>query len=515
MALTQQQIEEARKAVGITTDVNYGASRVAELRKKAAQYNSQNQTRFQETIGDVKQTVSNLGKTYQKTKEKIGKIGEANVKGEQEYGRSLLQTAGAVAGGISQGIGDIFTGAVKTVLPQQTEEKVKQMAITAISEADKALGSPLARLMENYNNLDDKTKKDVDALMGISQLALDLTGFGVGKKVGEIGIKTGIETGKKTLVGTSKIAGEIISPITKSREYLSSRFPKLLGIFTGENDDIIRTALKNPEVANLGIEQGDEALRKAVSEGAENSIKIKNAFIKGFSEAKNNIMGEYTKTLIPKNNIIGEFNKLLKENGVIIGKDGKLNFTISLIKANPGEITKIKDAYAALKKWDKFTIDSLDEYKQLIGKLTRFATEAGVPSKSPFLGKLYNNLNEIAYSKLPKDIAEKYKLLNQKFSNGIEMYDEIVDAFNSGDPFTKLANSLGKNKDTLRQIIEFYEQKTGKDVLPIVAGRELAMEKTAAFGFLNPRSWIDFFISPKVQAKIITKIGELGQKLPK
>ena len=95
------------------------------------------------------------------------------------------------------------------------------------------------------------------------------------------------------------------------------------------------------------------------------------------------------------------------------------------------------------------------------------------------------------------------------------MYDEIVDAFNSGDPFTKLANSLGKNKDTLRQIIEFYEQKTGKDVLPIVAGRELAMEKTAAFGFLNPRSWIDFFISPKVQAKIITKIGELGQKLPK
>ena len=84
----------------------------------------------------------------------------------------------------------------------------------------------------------------------------------------------------------------------------------------------------------------------------------------------------------------------------------------------------------------------------------------------------------------------------------------MVDAFNSGDPFTRIANSLGKNKDSVRGLLEWYEKQSGKPVLPVVAGRELAMEKTAAFGFLNPRSWIDFFISPKIQAKIVTKVGE-------
>ena len=88
------------------------------------------------------------------------------------------------------------------------------------------------------------------------------------------------------------------------------------------------------------------------------------------------------------------------------------------------------------------------------------------------------------------------------------MADEMVDAFNSGDPFTRLANSLGKNKDTLRHIVEFYEKRSGQKILPLVAGRELAMEKTAAFGFLNPRSWIDFFISPETQAKAVVGIGE-------
>lgn len=208
----------------------------------------------------------------------------------------------------------------------------------------------------------------------------------------------------------------------------------------------------------------------------------------------------------------GIFNAALRDNGVTVGKDGSLDFTKSKIVANPGEVTKIKQAYDALNQWDSFTIDSLDEYKQLVGKLTRFADEAGVPSKSPFLGRIYNDLNTIAAQKLPPNVAAQYKALNKNFSDNIGLYDDVVDAFNSGDPFSKLANALGKNKDSLRQVLEFYAQQPGgKDVLPIVAGRELSMEKTAAFGFLNPRSWVDLLISPKVQAKITTRAGEALQ----
>jgi hypothetical protein len=291
-------------------------------------------------------------------------------------------------------------------------------------------------------------------------------------------------------------------------DYAADRIPKLLGIFTGESDDVVRAALRDPKLADTGIADGDAALRKAAQEGADGSVKIRDAFTKAYRDAKSQVLGQYQKVLIPRNNVKGIFNTMLKDNGVQIGKDGSLDFATSKIVANPGEVSKITAAYDALKKWNTFTIDSLDDYKQLVGKLTRFADEAGTPSKSPFLGRLYNQLDTIAKQRLPKDVAAKYGELNKNFSDNIGLYDDVVDAFNSGDPFSKLANALGKNKDSLRQVLEFYAQKGGADVLPVVAGRELAMEKTAAFGFLNPRSWVDLLISPKVQAKITTRVGE-------
>jgi len=45
---------------------------------------------------------------------------------------------------------------------------------------------------------------------------------------------------------------------------------------------------------------------------------------------------------------------------------------------------------------------------------------------------------------------------------------------------------------------------SGEKVLSTVAGRELALEKPAAFGFLNPRQWIDLIFPPEVQARLVT-----------
>jgi hypothetical protein len=327
-----------------------------------------------------------------------------------------------------------------------------------------------------------------------------------------LGAPKALTAGRRALSLTKEGTQAVADVAGKTGAYVSGRLPKLLGIFTGEGDDVITAALRNPQLADEGIEGGDEALRRAVQEGSQNSIKIRNAFLKGHKEAKNEVLGQYSAILEPRNNVVGLFNKLLETNNVKVTKEG-LDFTTSKIIANPGEVSKIQTAYQALKEWDKFTLESLDDYKQLVGKLTRFADEAGVPSKSPFLGTLYREINELAKSRLPKEVADNYENLNKNFSNNIELYDDLVDAFNSGDPFVKLANALGKNKDTLRQVLEFYaKQEGGSDVLPIVAGRELAMEKNAAFGFLNPRSWIDLLISPDLQAKATTRVGKILQR---
>src|SRR3990167_9828027 len=89
----------------------------------------------------------------------------------------------------------------------------------------------------------------------------------------------------------------------------------------------------------------------------------------------------------------------------------------------------------------------------------------------------------------------------------------MVDAFNSGDPFTKIAGVLGENKDSLRMLLNFYKEKTGQDILSVVAGRKLGAERQAAFGLLNPREWIDLVWSPSSQMRFILATGQAGEKI--
>jgi hypothetical protein len=110
---------------------------------------------------------------------------------------------------------------------------------------------------------------------------------------------------------------------------------------------------------------------------------------------------------------------------------------------------------------------------------------------------------------LPSAKAKAYEDLNRKFTNNIDLYNDMVDAFNSGDPFTKLSQLFGANKDSLRQIVDFYEKTTGNKVSPVVAGRTLAQEKAVSPFLFTPRAMIDFFINPKVQASLVTKVGKI------
>ena len=468
------------------------------------------QTFLQDTVSDVKQVGSEIVGSAKRRSDTTMEAIQAGKEGKQGLLRTAGQVFGQGAGFASDIIGSTFKGVVKAVLPQKTETAIKG-GIQKVAEP--VMNTELVKgILQKYNSLDEKTKRDIDAAVGVASLAADVAGAGVAIK----GVKTGVRAGAKVAIKAADTATDLAKGLgnilVKGKSYSVSRVPKILGIFSGESDTIIQQALKNPQAARLGLSQGDEALRLAVREGAEKSIQLRSAFTKAYTQAKSKVLGQYTKTLLNKNEVKNQFKSLLEGYGVKI-KGNSLDFTTSKIIANPGEVSNIEKAWAALNRWDKnLTIDSLDEYKQLVGQLTKFAKETGGSSKSPVLGSLYNSLNNVARSKLPKDIAEKYFGLNKKFSEGIELYNDMVDAFNSGDPFTRLANALGKNKDTLKQVIEFYEARSGSSVLPIVAGRELAMEKQAAFGFLNPRSWIDFFISPELQGKAVLRAGQI---LPK
>ena len=157
---------------------------------------------FGDLVSDIRQTGSNLKETFNRTQSKIQSIANAEQAGEQGKLRSLGQAFGTVAGGVSRSIGDVLMGAVKSVLPQAREEDLKEGVVKMIEKIspttvkiDNALGRPVGSTIEAYNNLPETSKRDVDSLLGISELALDLTGAGFVKKAGQQGVKTGIKAG--------------------------------------------------------------------------------------------------------------------------------------------------------------------------------------------------------------------------------------------------------------------------------------------------------------------------------
>lgn len=447
-----------------------------------------------------------LAQTAEQTGSNISDVANRVSTGKTDVASGVLQGAGAVAEGAMGAVGNAITSTpvVKDVVsavakPVSAGMKAFTNWVSDNPQLQHLATSPMADSVVAILDAHPDIAKNAEAVNNIANAILIAKG----------GITAGakaLETAPKILDTGAQALKTGVKQLTPSIE--GHILPKALGIFTGESNDVIKSALANPAVADIGIKGGDTALRQAVQTGADASLKARTAFETAHGDAFKTLVADVgNPKLVGGKKVLYQFADDLKAQG-IGNKGGKLDFSTSAINANPGEVAKITAAYKAIQGWKDFSLVGMNQLKQLVGKYTKFATEQGGSSKSPFLGKFYNYLDTEIKKSLPKDKAKIYGEMNQKFTNTIGMYNDVVDAFNSGDPFTKIAQTFGANKDTLRQVIDHYEKTTGNKIAPIVAGRTLAQEKNAAFGFLNPRQWVDFLIPPEKQAQAVTKIGK-------
>lgn len=420
--------------------------------------------------------------------------------------------------------------ALGTAQPEQPKR------LSFLQRAKLSFGGPesIQQLKSSEEQAGLRGKPDIGDIADIAGSTLPFIGATAGAPFGPVGVAAGAGVGEAVKRGVGKIFG-VRKDVSAGNEALgvgkevagtylggkvlgflgdriAERVPKILGIFAGEEPDAIRAALRNPKATDIGIKQGDEALRNLAQKAGEGAIKIRDTFIKGHTQAMQDTVFKdmgVTRGFSQgaKQDINQAFNNLLKRNRVKIDSSG-LNFSTSSIKANPGEVAKVNSAYEAIQNWRDFSQGGTQKLKQLIGEFRKFPTESGGTSKSPVLGQMYHFLGEEVKKGLPKNRIKIYEELNKKFEENINLYDDMVSAFNKGDVFNRLAQAFSKNKDSLRQVIDFYEKKSGQDIMPTIAGRAIGQEKQASFGFLNPREWVDFFVTPKEQARLITTIGK-------
>ena len=413
---------------------------------------------------DIKEsTISRADKTQQAL--------DAGARGEQGALRTTGQIIGQGAGFTSDIIGNVFKGVVKAVLPQEAETGIK----TGISNVmTPVMESEIAKsVIAKYNNLDEKTKRDIDATLGVVSLAGDIVGAGVGKRVAQTGVEQSLKVGVKGLETGLKATQQVGKTVSKlgdtgigqSAKEVAERIPRAFGrakeTLQQTKERAIRIKQSTPEVATaikskldqnvIDVVTGaDKVTQKSFKEVVDIASAPKKVGIKTqptkvggdlvskqydlILKEKNVVgkqLGDITDSLSKTKSIVmtdsfSQIDNVLKGTGIKV-KKGKLDFTGS--KYTPSERTKISELYKlATEGGDKLSASQIRGKDQLFSKLQREARMEGVGDlfvKTVDGDKSLFSVFRDIYSGKLNTISPEIKSLNQQYSKWAKLTDDI------------------------------------------------------------------------------------------
>jgi len=205
MALTQEQINQVRQALSIgKSEINKPVAKnnisggISEQTKNALlQIKAQRELKEQ-PVEKKKGLLEGIG---ERRGSEVVKSIQAQQRGEQGLLSTIGQVGGQVLGGTSDVIFGTATKALSAITPDFIEKPVKELASKAVSSIFATeTGKNLAEKLQQFDESDTKTTRNLKALLGAGELALDVTGVGLGTKAVE---KTALKTAEKV---SSKLA---------------------------------------------------------------------------------------------------------------------------------------------------------------------------------------------------------------------------------------------------------------------------------------------------------------------
>lgn len=156
---------------------------------------------FKEAKGDFLGVGEDILRSSGRAAENITEAAGAMERGEQSFARTGLQQTGAALGAGASAIGAAVEGAVKLVLPQKAEDKIKEIAENLGQEV--ASRPEVQNIASWYANLPEKQQRDLDAVGGVLSLATEFAGAGAVKQPIK---RAGAEAVEQISRGASRIA---------------------------------------------------------------------------------------------------------------------------------------------------------------------------------------------------------------------------------------------------------------------------------------------------------------------
>jgi len=446
---------------------------------KSKQAPVQSQT---DTGADISQTGSAIVNTVNKGVDKYAEIQARQDAGTQGGLRTKLQQLGVGAGTASGVIGDVLTGAIKTVLPQSGENLVKQ----GLSEGMKGLADLTNRydeikntnptlafgintalgftpdaaltvkdLMSGYEKLkvtNPKVAQDIDSALGFVQLGLDVTGIGetagLAKNVAKKGFQLGKTSANKVVGAADDIAGGGMKLAgdskTKLMEFIAPEIDKKVAVVLEKTPTVKFNEMEN--IAKLASENFDNpSAFEVVSNKIADSAEQINGQVKSLSQQKKSIISK------AKNGS----TDFTKETGETI-----LDINRSLKGSTTGKsfIQKLKGV--------KTKIDAdnvIDEMQDILYKGNKDMTIPVGSKEDMVLKGIIGKYN----GKLKQGLPTAYANLNTKISERLSSLDDLNKALGEtieGVPVrgaSLVKQYFSPSGTKARQLFDFIKKTTG------------------------------------------------------
>lgn len=378
-----------------------------------------------------------------------------------------LRAFGQGAGFASDVVGETILGAGKAVLPEAAERAVGQ----TFKAGAEAVGSldPVQSLMKRYELLqtaNPELAKDVDAFLGIGQLALDVGTAGIGGRAVQVAGKGAELAGKGVAKGTGlvtkgagRVVGEIEGTLTgTSQETLEQAFNAAYR--GGDELQNFTKALRNeltPEQLVVSLREGIDQIDNAKSVSYSNTIQK----IGGVEVAANGVKPAFV-------------NKL-SDFGIAVDKTGALDFSKSKFRTVPAAQTKLQTAYneiAAISA--KESILSIDTTRQALRELLFAGDDPSARAANAII------TDGITSVKRAGETIPEYKIELAKFAEDAEFLGELKKSLATGDKasvdttYRRLATSLKTNNERRMNLVRELDEITDGFVLSSVSGQQLS-----------------------------------------
>ena len=378
------------------------------------------QVNVQSEIGaDISQTKQAIGEATNTALNKFEAVNQRQATGQQGSVRSALQKLGIGAGYASNVAGEAIIGAGKALLPQSAETAIQtgvEKAVTPIVQSQ-----PVQNILSKYEELktvNPKLAQDIDSILGLGQLALDVTGVGVGSKGAKVAGKAGMEavqTGAESAIRGAKVAGEAIGNVAEAGAKIAGDvIPTRKGVISGQISKALD--LTPGDISNIKSSTGND-----VGEWISN----KN-LIGGNKEETLNAIKGYTDTQYKAvRDEIAKVKKTYTLNDMPRMKDSIILLE-SQVKGVPGLEDTFKEVRSLLRK-KSYKLSDAQRVKELLDEQFSLFKATGDVKEGTIkkgLANVRKDVKEFIEKEIKDTTGTDIRALNNDVSTGMSILED-------------------------------------------------------------------------------------------